>query len=141
MPRSSISGRSSSRRSLDSEDRSGTVHDRTRVARRVHGQPAAGAEGPAGGDHGLRLLRELRGLAVAQPEADRRGVVLSALLGHGGLAGDEHEHAPTFVITKAQLADLPLRLANLLAGGARLALVLDGLGLHHPGPGGMRGPD
>src|SRR5690349_1342568 len=105
MPSSSICGsvvrsRSASARSggpgFRSEDRSGTVGDRAWVARRIHGESAAWAQGPAGGENLLRLLREVRHLPVAQPEPHRRLVALDrgglAFLGGGSLARDEHEH-------------------------------------------------
>src|SRR5579864_2293077 len=69
MRGSSASSRSLSAKSVRSlEDRSGAIHDRARMASRVHGQPAARAERAARGQHGLSLLGEGDDLLVAQPE-------------------------------------------------------------------------
>src|SRR5579864_2198544 len=140
MRGSSASSRSLSAKSVRSlEDGSGAIHDRARMAGRVHGQPAARAERAPRGQHGLSLLGEGDDLLVAEPEADAGRIVagggswlLAGFRRGRTLAGHEYEHAPGFVVAEAHLADLPLRLAGdvLARLGRRLGLV-DALSLHH----------
>src|SRR2546428_12425535 len=98
-----MSGSRASRRSVastESEDRSGTVVDRARVAGGVHRQPAARAQRAARGQHALGLLGEFGRLLVAEPEAHARSLVARALVARRAFAGDEGEHAPLLVVTE-----------------------------------------
>src|SRR5207302_7239012 len=123
-----------------SEDRPGTVHDRTGMAGGIHWQTTSRAKWPAGGKHRLSLLREGDHLVVAEPEAHARRVVRGrrlcrlGRLGRGSLARDQDDHLAGLVIAQAHLADLPLGLVRLGAaqrGLRRLLRRFDLLGLEH----------
>src|SRR6202049_4683354 len=114
------------------EDRPGTVGDRAGMAGGIDRQPAARAEGTAGGQDRLRLLGERDHLLMAEPESDARGADLGSLLASRRLARHQHEHAPRLVVPEPHLPDLPFRLAWHEGGIPRLSLRrLDALRFHH----------
>src|ERR1700737_3778344 len=122
-------------RPRESEDGPCAIHDRARVAGGIHGQAASGAQRAARGEHRLSLLGEVDDLLGTEPEADAGDVVCLRwlLLAGSRFARDQHEHVAAFVVSQADLPDLPLRLARF---GARVAWgfllgALDALLLQH----------
>src|SRR6267378_3523724 len=131
-----MSGSCASKRSVgsaeESEDRAGTVFDRTRVAGGVHRQPAAWAQRAAGGQHALGLYGEFGRLLVAEPEAHARSLLARARVARRAFAGDQDEHAPVLVVAQSHFTDLPLGLAGQERAAARSRVhAFDALVGHH----------
>src|SRR4029077_12238451 len=103
-----MSGSSARRRSvLASEDRPRAIGDRAGVAGWVHGESAAGAERPSGGQDRLGLLREGDHPVVAEADTTRWGIPgggLFALVARRALARNQDEHPAGFVVAEAHLA-------------------------------------